>query len=200
MIATKDRSGWFGASDTAYITGNWSTRSFMSWWRTKLGTGNSSISTRAMMAGTAYEHKILDFIGCQQRDRQIKIRRYRLRVNLDGEDSIIREVKTHGKEKFVVSKQYWQQVQVEMFAANKGAEIVSYRLTEDDYDNYFNQIDATRIGFHAIERDDDWIQKEYLPKLKYCAWCLRRKRTPNAEEFIAWGKTNFALRFIGIVI
>lgn len=69
----------------------------------------------------------MDSIGVKERDRQIKIRRLRLRVNLDGETDVIHEVKTHRSTVFRVSKANWQQAQVEMFAAKKppGNRIVS---------------------------------------------------------------------------
>ena len=37
MIHNQDRSGWFGASDTARIMGNWNTQTFARWWGEKLG-------------------------------------------------------------------------------------------------------------------------------------------------------------------
>ena len=53
MIADQDRSGWFGASDTATIMGNWSTKTFRKWWMQKMGLDSSHYTTRAMNAGTA---------------------------------------------------------------------------------------------------------------------------------------------------
>ena len=72
MIHNQDRSGWFGASDTARIMGNWNTQTFARWWGEKLGMFSNDFKTPAMMAGTAYEHRILDAIGIRQRDRQIR--------------------------------------------------------------------------------------------------------------------------------
>ena len=37
MIHNHDRSGWFGASDTSTIMGNWATETFRKWWLEKLG-------------------------------------------------------------------------------------------------------------------------------------------------------------------
>ena len=33
MIADHDRSGWIGASDTAFVIGNWKTKTWENWWR-----------------------------------------------------------------------------------------------------------------------------------------------------------------------
>lgn len=185
MIKSHDRSGWIGASDTAMVMGNWKTKTFEKWWRVKLGITQDGFSSRAMAAGTNYEHKILDAIGVKKRDRQIKVWRLRLRVNLDGEiPERIKEVKTHGFERFKVSKAYWQQAQVEMYATGrkmrrrKDLDIVAYRMEEDDYDNFFREIDPNRLSEHPIPYDKDWIEQEYLPRLRYLARCLRKKVWP----------------------
>jgi hypothetical protein len=181
MIQTQDRSEWFGASDTARIMGNWDTKTFARFWLEKRGIIRNTFASPAMMAGTHYEHRILDYLGIRQRDRQIRIRRCRLRVNLDGETDIIHEVKTH-KGPFKVTKPYWMQAQVEMFAAGKPLQIVSYRLEDYDYRNYYNPIDPKRLDFHPVEYDPDWIHNMYLPRLKHLAWCLRHDKIPRMEE------------------
>lgn len=85
-------------------------------------------------------------IGVRQMDRQIKKRSLRLRVNLDGETpERIEEVKTHAAPVFHLSRAYWMQAQVEMFAANKPLEIVAYRLEPEDYGNFYRPIDPERI-------------------------------------------------------
>jgi hypothetical protein len=116
MIADQDRSGWFGASDTATIMGNWSTKTFAKWWAQKLGIDTSHFTSVAMNAGTYYEGAVLDYIKAPRRDHQILIPELCLRVNLDGDGPRqIYEVKTHGAAKeFKVSKAYWQQVQEQM--------------------------------------------------------------------------------------
>lgn len=58
MIHNHDRSGWFGASDTSTIMGNWATETFRKWWLEKLGLRENRFHTPAMQAGTAYEHRI----------------------------------------------------------------------------------------------------------------------------------------------
>lgn len=118
MIHDQDRSGWFGASDTATIMGSWDTETFRRWWAVKLGIRQDHYTNAAMQAGTAYEHKILDALGVKTRDRQIKVYALRLRVNYDGDDAqTVTEVKTYSKAPFKVSRAYWMQCQVEMFAS-----------------------------------------------------------------------------------
>lgn len=179
MIRSKDRSGWIGASDTAMVMANWSTPTWHKWWATKLGITSNDFTTTAMLAGTHYERHILDALGIKRRDRQIRIRRLRLRVNLDGESSIIHEVKTYGKDTFKVTKAYWQQAQVEMFAARKPLVINAYRLTEAEYSNFFLPIDPERLSEHPIEYDPAWIKNEYLPRLRILAKALRKGVYPN---------------------
>lgn len=183
MIASQDRSGWIGASDTNMVVGNWETASFRKWWLVKLGLAESNFRNREMLAGKFYEHRILEYLGIKKMDRQIKFRSLRLRVNLDGESrSMIHEVKTHKDEVFKVSKRYWQQCQVEAFAAEKPVEIVAYRLTEEDYGNYFNEIDPDRISRHFIQYDKEWIENVYLPRLKHLAYCLKKRRFPCESD------------------
>lgn len=179
MIRNKDRSGWIGASDTAMVMANWTTPTWHKWWSTKLGIATSNITTTAMLAGTHYEHRILDALGVKKRDRQIKIRRLRLRVNLDGEDSIIHEVKTHKSEVFKVSRSYWMQAQVEMMATGKPLVINAYRLTDAEYENFFLPIDKERLTEHPIEIDTDWLAYAYLPRLKVLAACLKKGVFPR---------------------
>ena len=141
MIQSQDRSYYIGASDTSMVVGNWKTKTFEKWWLEKLGLNKSNFSTEAMKAGNNYEHKILDALEIEglEKDKQIIIDR--LRVNLDGNtNTCIYEVKTHNINKeFKVSKQYWRQAQVEMYASNiRKLFIVAYGLTENDYINFFN--------------------------------------------------------------
>lgn len=179
MITEQDRSGWFGASDTAYIMGNWKTKTFRKWWLQKLGIDSSHYTSQAMNAGTYYEHAVLEHIGAARRDHQIIIPELLLRVNLDG-DAVgkIHEVKTHKADKeFKVTKAYWQQVQVQCFAKTMEegivpkAEIVSYALTDEDYKDFFRPIDPERIKRHPIAYDMAFID-DYLPRLNYLGSCL----------------------------
>lgn len=174
MIHDKDRSRWFGASDTSRIMGRWNTATFEKFWLEKLGIYKSKFESIPMKTGSYFEGKILDHLGVKRRDRQIRIPSLRLRVNLDGETKIIHEVKTYGKDEFEVSRPYWMQSQVEMFAAKKSLEIVAYRLLEDDYQNWFSPIDPSRLSHHPIDYNKEWVNEKYLPRLEYLADCLKK--------------------------
>lgn len=159
------------------VVGNWETKTFEKWWLEKIGIHRNNISTEAMKAGNNYEHKILESLQIEdlEMDKQIIIDR--LRVNLDGNtQTYIYEVKTHKEEKeFKVSKQYWRQAQVEMYASNiHNLYIVAYALNESDYNNYFNKIDKSRLKLIKVDYDSKFIQEEYLPKLKILTDCLKR--------------------------
>lgn len=192
MIRDHDRSGWFGASDTATIMGSWDTETFRRWWAVKLGIRQDHFANAAMQAGTTYEHKILDAANVKTRDRQIKVRRLRLRVNYDGETrDMIHEVKTHSKPVFKVTKGYWMQCQVEMYASGcgifrkrKACQIIAYRMTPAEYDNFFLLIDMNRLSAHKVEYDSEWVELQYLPRLRYLAKCLKHGKWPQLEEVI----------------
>lgn len=187
MILSKDRSGYFGASDTSYIVGNWETKSFEKWWLEKLGYNRNHLNNEAINAGNNYEHKILKAINVPELEMDKQIIINRLRVNLDGNTKdCIYEVKTYrADKKFKVSKQYWRQAQVEMYAfKTRNLYIVSYALKDKDYRNYFNEIDKDRLEFHKVEYDDCFINQEYLPKLKYLESCLENGKYPNAKEVV----------------
>lgn len=176
MIASQDRSYYIGASDTNMVVGNWDTKTFENWWLEKLGLRKNEFKTEAMQTGTNYEHKILEALEIDNLEMDKQIIVDRLRVNLDGNtDTCIYEVKTYNKEKeFKVSKQYWKQAQVEMYASGiHKLFIVSYALEEKDYKNFFNEIIKERIRLNEVEYDEEFIQKEYLPKLKILSECLK---------------------------
>lgn len=179
MITNKDRSKWFGASDTPYIMGNWGTRTFAMWWFVKLGIKTNDFNNKYTMAGSYFEGKILDYAGIKKRNRTIKIRKLRLRVNLDGESDMIHEVKTYKGD--LNLKKYWQQCQVQMFASKKELEIIAYEMVENDYYNYFNPIDSDRLSRHKIEYDKKWVEEKYLPRLKYLCKCLKQRTFPSEE-------------------
>lgn len=179
MIKSKDRSGWFGASDTNFIIGNWNTKTFHNWWLEKLGIRSNNFTNEYLMAGTYYEHKILESLDFNiEKDKQIIIPELKLRVNLDGNtQDTIYEVKTHLKP-FKVTRQYFNQVQVQMFATGlRKAYIIAYQLTDYDYKNFFNDIDKKRISEHRIEYDEDFIN-HYLKKLKILIDCLEKGVLP----------------------
>ena len=184
MIASKDRSGYFGASDVDKIVGNYNTKSFKKWWLEKIGIEKNNFTNLSMQAGTYYEHKILNSLGLDlQLDGQVIIKDLLLRVNLDGETvDTIYECKTYKHEKgFKVPLKYKMQVWVQMYATGKRkAYIVAYGLVEADYKNFFNEIDKDRIQLIPIEYNEKWINTVFLPKLKYLAECLKKGVMPNA--------------------
>ena len=193
MIASKDRSGWFGASDVDKIVGNWNTKTWMDWWLVKMGVARNDIETVAMNAGTHKEHQCLEFISpFMETDKQIIIEPLRLRINLDGNlRRHIYEVKTHSAEKvFKPSKKQIQQVMVQMYGMTISemdgfdlmADIVSYALTEQDYKNYFLPIDPERLNLHPIAYDEWWLDKVFLPRITYLSDCLIKGILPDRER------------------
>lgn len=185
MIASQDRSYYIGASDTSMVVGNWTTKTFEKWWLEKLGFYKNELKTEAMQTGTNYEHKILNALNIDglEMDKQIIIDR--LRVNLDGNtNTCIYEVKTHNEEKeFKVSKQYWRQAQVEMYASNiHELYIVAYGLNDNDYKNFFNEIDKDRIKLLKIDYAESFINNDYLPKLEILTNCLKKGIFPNENN------------------
>lgn len=181
MISNHDRSGYIGASDTGYVMRKWDTKTFEKWWRVKQGIEVNDFKNDSMLAGTAYEHKILDALGIfgMEKDKQIIIGR--LRVNLDGNTSdTIYEVKTYNAAKeFKVSADYRRQVNVEMYAYGKRrAFIIAYALEEEDYKNYYREIDLSRLSYHPIEYDEKFIKK-YEPRMLYLSDCLDKGIFPT---------------------
>ncbi len=186
MISNKDRSGYIGASDTGYVMRSWNTKTFEKWWRIKQGFSESTITTDAMKAGTAYEHKILDAFGVPGLEKDKQIIKGRLRVNLDGNTpDKIYEVKTYNMaKKFKVTADYRRQVNVEMYASGiYSACIVAYALGAEDYRNYFREIDLSRLSIHEIIYDEVFINK-YLPRKDCLEQCLIRGIFPD-ERMIA---------------
>lgn len=189
MIQSHDRSGWFGASDTAMIMGNWNTKTFQNWWMQKLGLNTDHFSTAAMNAGTYYEHEILKAIGARRMDHQILIPELRLRVNLDGDGpGMIHECKTYKEGKpFKVSKAYHLQVQAQIFAKihEEGtipqAEIIAYPLTDAEYKNFFLDIDPEKISHHPIEFDP-FFAEPYVHRLKILCKALEAGVFPRLER------------------
>lgn len=182
MIADKDRSGYFGASDTDKIIGNWKTDTFAKWWLQKMGVNQDHFDNRYTSAGTHYEHRILESLDIPMEfDKQIILEDLRLRVNLDGNDADTNyECKTYKYENgFKIPKKYINQVQVQMFASGlPKTKLIVYGLTEEDYDNYFNPIDPERLQEHPIAYDEKWVREVYMPKLTYLAECLKEGRFP----------------------
>lgn len=183
MIADRDRSEYFGASETDKIVGNYKTATFEKWWMQKIGINRDHFDNKYTLAGTHYEHRILESLGIPMEfDKQIILEDLKLRVNLDGNDTdTIYECKTYKLEKgFKLPKKYIYQVQVQMFATGlQKAKIIAYGLTESDYDNFFRPIDPDRRLEFEIDYDERWINTVYLPKLRYLAGCLKEGRMPR---------------------
>lgn len=182
MISDQDRSGWFGASDTDKIIGNWRTETFAKWWMQKIGINRDHFSNKYTSAGTHYEHRILESLEIPMfYDNQIILDDLKLRVNLDGNTpDCIYECKTYKLVNgFKMPQKYINQVQVQMFAFGiRRAEIIVYGLTDRDYDNYFNSIDPERRQRYHFPYNKKWIDNVYLPKLRYLAECLKGGRFP----------------------
>lgn len=180
MIESKDRSGYLGGSDTAFVVGNWKTKSFEKFWMQKLGINTDHFDNEYTKAGTNWEHRILDSLHLPnlEKDKQIIIEELKLRVNLDGNTPFrIKEVKTYQWEKGwkKTPPKYINQVQVQMFAANiHEADIVAYGLEPEDYKNYLRDLDPRRLQEIPVRYDPIWIETVYLPKLKVLADCLKR--------------------------
>lgn len=187
MIHDKDRSGWFGASDSyKIINPNHDTKTWQEWWRVKLGIEENPFQgNEYTRAGERFEHPILEcFDKDINKDRQLIIEDKLLRVNYDGDkDGIIFEVKTHKADKpFEVTPYIDAQTQTQMYVWKekegevppfKSLYILSYALTEADYRNEnptVDDIDFDRIKVKEIK---------YKPrKIKHFLKCL----APLVEE------------------
>ena len=182
MIDSKDRSGFFGASDTDKIIGKWTSDTFAKWWMQKIGINRDNFSNKFTSAGTHLEHRILESLGIpMELDKQIIIEDLSLRVNLDGnDDDTIYECKTYQWAKgFKLPRKYINQVQVQMFASGlRKAKIIVYGLKDEDYDNYFLDIDPSRRDEIVLTYDERWVKEIYLPRLTYLAECLKEGRWP----------------------
>lgn len=188
MISNKDRSRYIGASDTKYVMMNWNTKTFRKWWLTKLGLDQNNFQNKYTLAGTNYEHKIIDALNIKGivKDRQIIVLD-RLRVNLDANtENIIYEIKTYNYENgFDINyhKDYQEQLQVQMFVdKKKKGYIVAYGLLEEEYKNYFEDIDLERLSEYKFDYDEEWINQKYLPRVKILIQCLKEMRFPTHKE------------------
>ena len=148
----------------------------------KIGINRDSINNKFVLAGTHLEHKILESLGIpMELDKQIILEDLRLRVNLDGNtDDTIFECKTYQLVRgFKLPRKYIDQVQVQMYASGlRKAKIITYGLKDEDYDNYFLDIDPSRRDEIVITYDKRWVEEIYLPRLTYLAECLKEGRWP----------------------
>ena len=183
MISSQDRSYYIGASETDKVIGIWKTRTWLSWWLQKIAIGNSHFNNVYTLAGTHFEHRILESLNIPMEfDKQIILEDLRLRVNLDGNtDECIYECKTFINSKgFRLPKKYINQVQVQMFASGiHRAEIVAYGLEDEDYKNFFRPIDEERRHIFPISYNSDWIEKVYLPRHLILRDCLVKGVLPD---------------------
>lgn len=178
MIHDNDRSGYIGASDTIYVmSDNRDTKTWRNWWDEKLGLITNSFQNKYTRAGSMYEHAILETLAPDiDLDFQVIHEDLKLRVNYDGiKGDVIIEVKTHKAGKpFIVSKAYWMQAQVEMYALGTDMlYIASYGLYPGEYDQLCD-VDFDRIQLHKIEYNKKWVHDVYLPRLKELAEVLKR--------------------------
>jgi hypothetical protein len=146
----------------------------------KLGINRDHFDNKFTLAGTNWEHRILDSLNLPnlEKDKQIIIEDLRLRVNLDGNTPVvIKEVKTYqwAKGWKKTPQKYIDQVQVQMYASGIGnADIVTYGLEPEDYKNYLREVDPGRLREIPVGCDIHWIEGVYLPKLRILADCLKR--------------------------
>ena len=189
MITNKDRSKYIGASDTKYVMMNWQTKTFQKWWLIKLGLEQNDLENKYTLAGNNYEHKIVDALNIKGiiKDKQIVILD-RLRINLDANtENEIHEVKTYIYENgFDIKKHkdYIEQVQVQMYGSGiYNAYIDAYGLLEEEYRNFFEDIDLERLTSYKIEYNEEWINKKYLPRITILIQCLKEMRFPTTEEY-----------------
>ena len=182
MISSKDRSYYIGASDTSLVVGNWETKTFEKWYATKQGIYSMDFTSTEMIAGTYWEHRILDALNIKGLETDKQLIKGRLRINLDGNTSdTIYEVKTHGADKpFKVPKAYRNQVIVQMYVFDiRIAYIVAYGLEKEDYNNFYRDIDHARLTMHRIEYDEEFINDIYLPRFNYLSDCLDKGVFPR---------------------
>lgn len=179
MISNTDRKWWFGASDSEMIVNpNHKSTSWQKWWKVKCGLEEPDFKgTRYTAAGTRFEHPILQcFDKNMNMDRQLIIGDKRLRVNYDGDkNGTIFEVKTHGaKRGFEITPYIEAQVQTQMYVWKQcrddfsGLYILSYAMTEDDYNNMeptVEDIDFDRIKVHRCKYRRAWV-KHFLKCLE----------------------------------
>lgn len=207
MIKNQDRSKWIGASDTAMVIGNWETDSFREWWLLKLGINTQTFKSYKMVCGNAMEIPIIRAIEKLEGEKiHIGRRPYyniflRLRCNYDGLRKYeVIEIKTTGNGFKNVPKNYWAQCQVLMFRKRrKTTALYQYKMSVEDYVNpYFPEIDYKRLTRHVIEYDEGFITNEYLPRLRYFAHCLRKKKFPKEEEYVQFNNKKRKRCFNGV--
>ena len=67
-----------------------------------------------------------------------------------------------------------------MFASQiPNAKIVHYGLLEEEYDNYYRDIDQSRLGEEIVLYDGEWMDHIFLPRLEYLSHCLKHGLFPQ---------------------
>lgn len=172
------------------MMGRFDTKSFADFWALKCGYDVPGYHSVYMDAGNAYEIPIIHEIE-RMTGRKIRLGRralyspcLRLRVNYDGltRDRLI-EIKTAKRAFSRVPLGYWMQCQVLMYRTGRRVcELWLYVMEPEDYSMlWFPVIDRDRLHCFEIEYDEDWIERRYLPRLRYLAHCLRRGIWPKGE-------------------
>ena len=184
MIASQDRSYYIGGSDVEKDIGNWNTKTWFNWWTQKLGIDNSHFDNVYTLAGTHFEHRILESLGIPLKfDRQFINEDLRLRVNLDADNGVINfECKTTKDDinLFKPPKKYIHQTQVQMFGSGlRQTKLVVYQLTAEDYENFFRPIDPKRLRIFDVPYDEKWVNGAYLPKHLILRDCLVKGVMPD---------------------
>lgn len=197
MIINTDRSKWIGASDTHMLFANPDTSSFRLWWAEKLGLRINDYTNIYMLTGNALEHKIIDLIDHNiiKGVKPIYKRRLRLRVNYDGHRcSQVVEIKTTGKQTMKLPINHMIQVQSLMFGTGwkEPALLYSYLLDQENYKNYYLELHRKNITMFEIPYATEWVQEQYLPRLRYVAECLKRRRYPERLSEINGEKSKMS--------
>lgn len=183
MIRDHDRSGYIGASDVRYVMGSWKGKTFENWWLEKLGLRVNRFENQYTRAGNAWEHRILRALNIPNMvmDAQFINEPLKLRVNLDGNtENCIYEVKTYRYQPgWQVPRHYFWQVQVQMLCSGiHRAELVCYGLRPDDY-RLAGSVDPARLKRINVAYDPLWLDRQYLPRHRVLAECLKRREYPQ---------------------
>lgn len=185
MITDLKRDYFFGASDTYTIMMSFDTKTFQKWWQIKIGAEEAFTDNIYTRAGNLYEQPILDSLLVPYRNEVFQVGQ--IKVNLDGRtDESVVEVKTH-KNAFKLTKAYWMQCQVEMFASvNSKATLIAYQMTDEDYEaaeeGLICEIDLDRIEIFTIDYDEEFINR-YLERVNYLTKCFREEVIPSESDF-----------------
>ena len=184
MIASQDRSYYIGASDVEKVVGNWRTKTWEKWWMQKLGIDNSHFDNVYTLAGTHFEHRILESLGIPMEfDKQFIDEDLRLRVNLDGNtEDCNYECKTTKEDinLFKPPMKHIRQTQVQMLGSKfRHTKLVVYQLVEEDYNNFLRPIDTKRRRVFDIPINEEWINGVYLPKHRILRDCLVKGVMPD---------------------